>query len=148
MEGRPGFQEAQEEREADLACAERCTLPVLVTGSPEFARTVTARLHAATGGSLHVIRCHAPAEEVEERLDAVLGRPPSTGTRDTVLLERIDALPPGLQRKLGGYIASSAARIVSTTESDLRALCEAGRFDDTTFYRLNAVHITSGNGPA
>src|SRR5262249_19841807 len=73
----------------------------------------------------------------------------------TLLLDEIGDMPLALQPKLlralqervvrpvgGDAEVPFDARIVATTNRDLRALIEEGRFRDDLYFRINVIHVT------
>ena len=158
-------------RSLELACqVARAEVPVLVTGPNGSGKErIAAIVHANSAvkdGAFVAVNCGAlPAELIEAELfgsesGAYTG---STRAREgrfeaadggTLFLDEIGTLPLSGQVKLlrvletGRYERlgsskprQSKVRVISATNSDLKAMVRAGSFREDLFYRLNVIEV-------
>ena len=153
-----------------IARSARTPSNVLVTGESGVGKELVARaIHGASprcDGAFVAVNCGAiPGALLESQLfghvrgaftTAVQSNPGlfMAANGGTLLLDEIGDLPFPLQVKLLRVIEERYvwpvgatrpvpmdARIVASTNHDLAALVEAGRFREDLFYRLNVVHL-------
>lgn len=148
--------------ERDFIGATRTAAPVLITGG-RSARLLAERIHSESGwgwGPFQVVECG----ESEATLDRVLFEPleadlwPVDSSRPvlrllqpgTIFLEEVGRLTDRAQAQLRDllelaandvYGRRSRRRIIASTSESLLPRVAAGTFDETLFYRLNAIHL-------
>jgi DNA-binding NtrC family response regulator len=156
--------------ESELLRVKDAVSPVLLLGETGAGKEVAARqLHNASVRSelpFVVVSCATiPIDRAEsemfghERGGVAGSRTAHVGLVEqaaggTLFLDEVSALPPSLQgkflrllednsyRRLGGsQELISDARIVSSSNADLRALVAAGSFRADLYYRLNAIEL-------
>jgi DNA-binding NtrC family response regulator len=67
----------------------------------------------------------------------------------TIVLRDVGRLDPALQRRLADMLAATSrdrrhARVIATSPEPLEERVYEGTFDDTLYYRLNAIHLVVG----
>ena len=156
--------------ESELLRVKDATSPVLLLGETGVGKEVAARqLHDASvrrDMPFVVVNCATiPIDRAESEMfgherGAITGsRAAHVGLVEqadagTLFLDEVAALPPLLQgkllrlledgtyRRLGGTQPMvSQARVVSSSNTDLRALTAEGRFRADLYYRLNAIEL-------
>jgi DNA-binding NtrC family response regulator len=148
--------------ETDITCATRSAACVLFTGG-RTARLVAERIHRESAwrwGPFKVVDCGASSAVLDRLLFAPLAadlwpadsqvptlRPLQPGT---FLLEDVGRLAPGAQAQLRDLLELAATeipgrrsrrRIMASTPEPLLPRVTDGSFDETLFYRLNAIHF-------
>jgi DNA-binding NtrC family response regulator len=139
--------------EEDIDCAVRCDVNVMVSGERGVGKTsVARRIHFGSRRGrvpLVISRTNDAAGELDPAmLNATHGA--------TVLVEDPERLSPAAQGRLlrfieqratrGGpagrtFVPNHGLRFITTTRSDLFELVRRQRFDESLFYRLNAIHL-------
>ena len=130
------------------------TSPVLIGGEQGTGKDLIARaVHALSGradGPFVSVDCAAVPEK-QVRTTLAIGLESAQG--GTVLLDNIGALSVDLQARLlralrnaeTGILTPGASRpdvrIISTTDTDLEADVEAGRFREALYYQLNVLSV-------
>lgn len=167
----PGEDQKVRELRAQVSRLAHKDGPVLIVGEVGTGKEWIARsLHfsGARSGPFIPVNCSAlTSDQLESELfghtkgahaQALADRPGlfQQASNGTLLLQNVDALSPELQGKLLGFlqdgevyrVGSSTAekvqtRLVATTQADLKALVDAGRFRDDLLYRLNVLVVTT-----
>ncbi len=154
-------------RDADVALAARTDACILLTGLPDAARELAYRLHLSSGwrhGPFTVVDCAASDQGLENRVfDALFASdsPPQPGVLQlrlaqagTVLLQEINCLPLGTQRRLARKLSEilpgpqqSRRRLIASSSEPLFDRVMKGTFDDSLFYRLNVMQFTATKVP-
>ena len=140
---------AMREMEADIACAVRCDLNVLITGESGVGKkSVARRIHLESRrASGPLVSARAPrGTESSNAFDVALLEAFPDGA---VLLENPEWLLPAMQSRLqqfvehGGrpVVPGSHVRFITATSSDLFKFVRARQFSEWLFYRLNAIHL-------
>lgn len=137
--------------EEDIDCALRCDLNVMVSGERGVGKAAVARrIHFESRRvPLVISRPDDAAGELDPAmLDATHGA--------TVLVQDPERLSPAMQRRLlqfiderttrGGptgrrSVENHGVRFITATRGDLFELVQVQRFDESLFYRLNAIHL-------
>ena len=142
------------DRRSDVEHAAAADTCVLLSGDPEASTPLAYHIHQLSrqrDGEFAVLDCGSSSKVVEDRFNEwfscdrkTSGDRPVVGT---VLLKDIGRLEPRLQRELAEALARRNARpanrrrvLASTAECLVGRVLE-GTFDDTLFYRLNAIHV-------
>lgn len=137
-----------------LAMARRaadCRATILIQAENGTGKEVLAQLiHGSSsrrGGPLVTLSCAGlPEEALEAELFGALER----AEGGTLVLDAVEALPPGLQSRLlrilqeragGGRPTPMDVRLISLTSLDLLAEVKAGRFSEDLYYRLNVIPL-------
>jgi DNA-binding NtrC family response regulator len=125
--------------------------PVLLIGEPGTGKTVVAELlHAATGAPESAfVRIDCALSPEESFREGLLGQHGEGGAwvrqakGGTLLLRHLDALSPAVQRELVGVLrgTSHGFRLVCTTNRDLEAMVDEGKFHDELFYRIASLPV-------
>jgi DNA-binding NtrC family response regulator len=160
--------DAEEEADAavpfddlDVRHAANAQVNVLVTGEITAAQALARRIHELSDrcqARLLAVDCRAPAAAVESVLGDALGLQTRTEREaepwfrraGTVVLRDVGRLDPALQRRLADMLAATsrdrrhAARVIATSTEPLDERVHEGTFDDTLYYRLNAIHLVVG----
>jgi DNA-binding NtrC family response regulator len=146
---------AMREMEADIACAVRCDLNVLITGETGVGKkSVAHRIHRqSVRASVPLVVAHSPgALEPSDAFEAALLEAFPDGA---ALLEYPERLSPEMQSRLqrfvdrspipgcGGrpFARGSQVRFITATSGDLFKLVRGRQFSESLFYRLNAIHL-------
>ncbi len=77
------------------------------------------------------------------------GEPLELGrTRGTLILDEVATLPVAEQARLRGWLDAAYGRVqvISTSSRAIFPLVSGGLFDETLYYRLNAVRLASWSG--
>ncbi|HSY23880.1 MAG TPA: sigma-54 dependent transcriptional regulator [Polyangiaceae bacterium] len=142
---------------------------VLLTGEIGTGKELTARaIHKRSrraDGPLVVMRCAAIAEPLMESALLGIAGEPLIGRRagpgllaaahmGTLFIDELDALPLAIQAKLLDALEARAVRpiggadeqpadvrVIASTNRDLQAAVEEGRFREDLYYRVNVVSI-------
>jgi len=120
------------------------TVPVLITAPPGCASVIVQAIAARSHRDL--IPVPAASHDIlraiaEERLGI------RTRRGAILWLEEVHELTPAHQAAVMRLVERGAAqpqqalRIIASSSADLLAMVERGSFDDTLFYRLNAIHV-------
>jgi len=146
---------AMREMEADIACAVRCDLNVLITGETGVGKkSVAHRIHQQSrraSGPLVVARSPGAVEGSDDFNAALLEAFPD----GAALLENPERLSAALQSRLQQFVERapipgcggrafprvSQVRFITATSSDLFKLVKGRQFSESLFYRLNAIHL-------
>lgn len=148
--------------ETDITCATRSASCVLFTGG-RTARLLAERIHQESGwgwGPFQVIDCAASPDVLDRLLFAPLEADlwPVDSQRPvlrllqpgTIFLQDIGRLAPSAQGHLRDLLELAASnahgrrsrrRIMASTSESLLPRVLSGSFDQTLFYRLNAIHF-------
>ncbi|HWK09121.1 MAG TPA: sigma 54-interacting transcriptional regulator [Vicinamibacterales bacterium] len=148
--------------DADIVCATRTAACVMFTGG-RSARLLAERIHRESGwryGPFQAVDCEAPDAVLERVLFAPLEadlRPVKSDTPllrllqpGTMFLQDVGRLSLPAQERLRDLLEIAAAegrgrrsrrRIMAWAPEPLLPNVTAGTFDDTLFYRLNALHF-------
>ena len=148
--------------ETDITCATRSAACVLFTGG-QTARLLAERIHQESGwgwGPFQVVDCGASAAVLDRvlfaRLEADLwpadSRVPTLRLLQpgTMFLQEVGRLAPRAQKQLRDLLELAASeihgrrsrrRIMASTSESLLPRVSQGSFDETLFYRLNAIHF-------
>jgi len=146
---------AMREMEADIACAVRCELNVLITGEKGVGKTsVAERIHRQSRrASVPLVIARAPGGvEAPDRFERALLEAFPDGA---VLLENPELLSPEMQSRLERFVERveirgssrqahaqiGQVRVITATSSDLFGLVRGRRFGESLFYRLNSIHL-------
>jgi DNA-binding NtrC family response regulator len=154
--------------EADITCASRSAACVLFSGG-KTARLLAERIHDESGwrwGPFQVVDCGAPQATLDRLLFSPLEADlwPVESTKPvlrllqpgTMFLQEVGQLSTRAQVQLRDLIelASNEAnrrrsrrRIMASTSERLLPRVAAGTFDETLFYRLNAIHFVLSRDP-
>lgn len=138
---------------------------ILIQGENGTGKEILAQLiHGSSSrhdGPLVILSCATlPEEALEAELfGAERGAHPGSASKPgsleraeggTLVLDAVDALPPGLQGRLlrilqerpgSGRPAPMDVRLISLTSQDLLAEVKAGRFSEDLYYRLNVIPL-------
>jgi DNA-binding NtrC family response regulator len=159
--------DAEEEADAavpfddlDVRHAANAQVNVLVTGEMTAAQALARRIHELSDrcqARLLAVDCRAPAAAVESVLGDALGvqtraereAEPWFRRAGTIVLRDVGRLDPALQRRLADMLAATSrdrrhARVIATSPEPLEERVYEGTFDDTLYYRLNAIHLVVG----
>lgn len=145
----------------DVRHAANAQVNVLVTGETTTAEAIARRIHELSDRcqtQCLAVDCRAPAAAVESVLGEALGlekeaapdAEPWFRRTGTVVLRDVGRLDPALQRRLADMLAVTsrdrrrAARVIATSPEPLDERVYEGTFDDTLYYRLNAIHLVVG----
>ena len=138
--------------EEDIACALRCDLNVMVSGERGVGKTsIVRRIHFDSRrgrAPLVISRTNDAAGELDP---AMVNATPGA----TVLVQDPERLSPPMQCRLlrfivdgttrGGVGRTSVAnhdlRFITATRGDVFELVRFQQFDESLFYRLNAIHV-------
>ena len=148
----------------DIALAARTDACILLSGKAHPARELAYVLHLASGwrhGAFTVIDCASADPALESNLMEALSpadhqhRP--NGMLElklvqagTVLLQEVNRLPLGIQRRLASRLSDLSApdalcrsrrRVMASTSEPLLDRVGAGTFDDNLYYRLNVLSL-------
>ena len=146
----------------DITCATRTAACVLFTGRGN-ARAVAEHIHRQSGwgwGPFTVVDCGAPQATLDRNLFAPLESdlwPVDSSVPvlrllqpGTMFLEEVGRLGPGSQVRLRDLLELAAnesagrrsrRRIMASSSEPLVRRVADGTFDETLFYRLNALHF-------
>jgi len=142
------------EMEADVACAARCDVNVLITGERGVGKTSVARRIHRQGGraSWPLVVALSPAGR--EAPDSFEGALLEAFPDGAVLVEHPERLSPSMQTLLhrfvegspvpgagGASVPGGRVRFITVTGADLFGLVRRGRFSQSLFYRLNTMHL-------
>jgi DNA-binding NtrC family response regulator len=146
---------AMREMEADIACAVRCDVNVLITGEQGVGKTsVARRIHRQSrrGRAPLIVASSPAAREASGSFEGALleafpegavlvENPERLSRRMRLLLQRfVEGSPiPGPDGR--SVARGGRVRFITTTGVDLFELVRDGRFSESLFYRLNAVHL-------
>jgi DNA-binding NtrC family response regulator len=147
----------------DVMGATRTAACVLLTGGRRAARAVAERIHLESGwswGPFQVVDCAAGDAALESLLFTPLERDLWPVESDapvlrllqpgTMLLQEVGHLSPRAQAHLRDLLELGACerhgrrsrrRIMASTPEPLLGRVMEGSFDETLFYRLNAIHF-------
>lgn len=126
--------------------------PVLLHGEPGTGRSTVAEiLHesvAEKGAELVRIDCSLSSED--NFVKGLMGENGTGGewvekaVNGTLLLEKLENLPEGMQKELVSVLRNSAHkfRLICTTSADLELMTDEGLFHDELFYRVAALPVT------
>ena len=148
--------------ETDISCATRSAGCVLFTGG-RTARLLAERIHRESGwgwGPFQVVDCGLPEGALDRLLFAPLEAdlwPADSQVPvlrllqpGTIFLQDIDRLQAGAQAQLRDLLELAASdshgrrsrrRLMASTAESLMPRVIEGSFDETLFYRLNAIHF-------
>jgi hypothetical protein len=138
-------------RNADAPCpelivAQRAPVCILITASREAAWETARKIARGTGSGLSWIDCdRTDPDEMADLLRQHVVSPPVS---DRILfLREIQVLDRGNQKLLNELIATqqpprNRPRLIASASLSLYEWVCAGLFEETLFYKLNAVHIT------
>jgi DNA-binding NtrC family response regulator len=146
---------AMREMEADIACAVRCDVNVLITGEKGVGKTsVARRIHRQSRrGSTPLVIASSPA--TREAPGSFEGALLEAFPEGAVLVESPERLSPAMQFLLQRFVDGSPipgpdgrllahggrVRFITATGVDLFELVRNGQFSESLFYRLNAIHL-------
>ena len=139
--------------EQDIDCALRCDLNVMVSGERGVGKTsIARRIHFESHGGRVPLVISQTSDAAGELDPAMLNATPGA----TVLVEDPERLSPPMQCRLLRFMEHRATRggtsgrafgqnrglrFITATRSDLLELVQSQRFDESLFYRLNAIHL-------
>jgi DNA-binding NtrC family response regulator len=140
--------------EADIACALRCDLNVMITGEPGLGKkSLARRIHRRSRrGAPRAIECSQGAVDWAESLTrALLDAMPG----GIVQIEDAERMPPALQSQLleflerqtiegfagRSFVHGTSVRFVTVAGTSLFDLVGSGQFCESLLYRLNAIHL-------
>jgi DNA-binding NtrC family response regulator len=135
--------------EADIECALKCDVSVLITGEPGVGkRSIAHRIHRESGRAAAPLAAPRMPEALTQpaRLEEAFQRARPDGT---VLLERVERISASVQSYLQKRIEDSAifqrgrsVRVLTTGHSDFFDLVVLGLFNERLFYLLNPIHLS------
>lgn len=106
---------------------------VTIAGAPGTGKITAARALAEAAAS----EISGPVQEFDCRSDAVADLPDRLAGAGTLILRRVDHLPPSGQAVLAGLLErADAPWTIATTAQDLARLAAEGGFDPGLLYRL------------
>lgn len=136
--------------EADIACALKCDVNVLVTGEPGVGKcSIAQRIHRESGRAATPLAAPRMPDALAQpaRLEEAFQRARPDGT---VLLERVERMSASVQSCLQKRIEDGAilqrggrtVRVLTTGHSDFFDLVVLGLFNERLFYLLNTIHLS------
>ena len=135
--------------EADFASALECNLNVMITGEHGVGKTFMAhRIHRRgrrTGGRCVIARSPGALDSVESLARALTEAIPD----GIVQVEEAERISPAVQARLLEFIerqaigrtASTWVRFITLSSTNLFELARTDEFNESLFYRLNALHL-------
>jgi hypothetical protein len=131
--------------ESEIGLARRSRVPVLISAPPDRAMAVAHAI--ATGVQGHtppVVMCDGAAIVSAARDRRGRGK---SDDEMVMIVSEVHTLSGFEQAGLSQLLADGAGvgrrRIIATSSASLLDHVEQGTFDETLFYRLNAIHIIS-----
>lgn len=141
--GETPLADAERDFQADLNCAIRSAVPVLISAPAAIADRIARDIHRL---------CHAAGSFMAVDIDASLS---PHAIRDAfaaaapggfLVLRNVDRLSTIDQDALRTLLGGGDVRLVATTGVNLFRLVEHGAFDEALFYRLNHIHLVPPAG--
>jgi Sigma-54 interaction domain len=134
--------------ENEIGLARRSRVPVLISAPADRALAVAeAIVSGVPGKTPPVVMCDGPTI-----VDAARGECRESGTEDEVVMivREVQNLSEfeqaGLMQLLDQGAGVGRRRIIATSSASLFDRVGQGTFNETLFYRLNAIHIISDAG--
>ena len=153
----------------DIVGATRSNACILFTGVAN-ARSIARRIHDASGwrwGDFEEVDCRSSEAVLNDRIFDVIESDLWPVGSDvpvlrllqpgTIFLQDVGELPRRAQARLRDLLEASATgrsgrrarrRIMASTPEPLLGRVSDGTFDETLYYRLNAIHFVRPGGPA
>src|SRR5205085_9007196 len=136
----------------DLAVAAQSSVPVLISGPTERALPTAIEIAVGTGenGADGVMVVDA-GDDRYFRSTMVRASSSDFGRLRALVIHGVDALDDAQQAAVMTLVAklsarrASGCRLITTTAVSLFDRVVEGRFDADLFYRLNEIHITTGD---
>ncbi len=131
----------------DVNLAQRAPVCVLISAPSQDAWETARKIAHACGAGLSWIDCDcvSPDETAMLLRDHVVAEPGATAPR-ILFLREIQVLSPPNQQLLNRLLAMQRPpvrrpRLIASSSLSLYEWVRGGLFDETLFYKLNAVHI-------
>jgi hypothetical protein len=132
--------------ENEIGLARRSRVPVLISAPPDRALAVAHAIADGVQGQMPVVECDGASI-----VDAAQRRELAATEDEVVMIVRevhmlSDFEQAGLMQLLDAGAGIGRRRIITTSSASLYDRVEQGKFNETLFYRLNAIHIMSEGG--